>query len=246
MATDNPYLKDFVKSYDYEDSALNDFIGRFGDDDPNKELVQTKNKSKYAVKTSQELEDKANKGLSMEGFEAFQKNNPITTGGLNTPYNGEVAKQTWGENINIPEGKSKPAVKPKGQSPDVADYAMAGAQGYEFVGNAFGGKQFDSSAEGGGPGKAGGQIALSASKGAQAGMAFGPWGAVIGAGVGAGSAIIGHSKAQKEYNENRKKYNLGNDAVANAKMEEEYARSEGLESMSNLKALRQRQLGILS
>lgn len=267
---ENPYLTDFTKSYGNEDSELNNFIDRFGDPDPNKEIADTGTKSKFAVKTSQEIEDEKN-GIdtaAANGFEKWQKDN-ASSGGLTSPGSGREqrlegkmdrisnridknADSGHMERVEKLQGKLDKSAgkleggKGGGGGPGAGAYAAAGAQGYEFVGNAFGGKQFDDSAQGGGPGKAGGAIASSAGKGAMAGAAFGPWGMAIGAAVGAGSAIIGHSAAMKAYSKNREIFNLKGNALASVKMEEEYARSEGLESMNNLKALRKRQLGTIS
>lgn len=60
--------------------------------------------------------------------------------------------------------------------------------------------------------KVGGKVASGALKGAQAGMAFGPWGAAIGGVVGAGAGLIGGTKAKKdaiegEFNSDLKKAN---------------------------------------
>ena len=52
----------------------------------------------------------------------------------------------------------------------------------------------------------GGMIAGSAMKGAQAGMAFGPWGAAIGGVVGAGAGLLGSKKAEKAALENSNNY----------------------------------------
>ena len=79
----------------------------------------------------------------------------------------------------------------------------------EFISNAKGG-QFDTSAEGGGVGKAGGAIFQGAASGMQAGQALGkmagPMGEAIGAGVGlvAGglNSTFAHSRAVKEYVDN--------------------------------------------
>ena len=56
------------------------------------------------------------------------------------------------------------------------------------------------------PVNSGGMIAGSAMKGAQAGMAFGPWGAGIGAVVGAGAGLLGSKKAEKAAMENTNNY----------------------------------------
>ncbi len=114
-----------------------------------------------------------------------------------------------------------------------------------LLSNAQGG-QFDTSAEGGGVGKAGGAIMQGAAQGAQLGQVAGPWGMAIGAAVGGGISAVAHNDAKKKYYDNRKKYNLKNDAIEDAEAKETYAISEGLVSMDGLKALREKQLGLIS
>ena len=69
------------------------------------------------------------------------------------------------------------------------------------------------------PVKGGSIIAGSALKGASAGMAFGPWGAVIGGVVGAGMGIIGAGKARKAANQNSNNFAIN----TNNKFSDQYA-----------------------
>ena len=59
-------------------------------------------------------------------------------------------------------------------------------------------------------------------------------------------AKLSSDKAKKEYKENRRKFNKNESAVEGAENAEAYAMSEGLASVENLKALRQKQLGLIS
>ena len=110
----------------------------------------------------------------------------------------------------------------------------------------FQGDQFDTSAEGGGPGKAGGAIVKGAADGAKAGAVLGPYGMVVGAAIGGLASTFGHSKAMKEYRENQVTHNLALNAEEKAVRQDEFARSEGLASMMDLKSLRKKQLGIVT
>jgi hypothetical protein len=116
------------------------------------------------------------------------------------------------------------------------------------------GGQFDTSAEGGGVGKAGGAIMSGAATGAefggQIGKLAGPLGQAIGTGVGAiGGGLVStfaHKSAMKEYADNRKTFNVDEQKESFSKNKETYAMSRGLESMETLKALRQKQAGQIS
>ena len=233
------------------DSALEDFLKRFGDTDPNKKMIQNEYRAPGAIKTSQELEDDANRNqgygnLNVDSFEQWKKERESEKSKDFVPYDGEVAEQTWGKGLEIPEGKSSDAEKGEGLTKGkVAGYAQLGMGAYQMAGN-FQGDQFDTSAEGGGPGKAGGAIAKGAADGAAAGMVFGPWGAAVGAFTGGLSSIVGHSKAMKEWREKQVKHNLALNAEELMVRQDEYSRSEGLASMANLKSLREKQLGIVT
>ena len=267
---------------DYNDTALDDFMSRFGDDDPNKNMVQNQYKSRNAIKTSQELEDEKNKQVlgilgNNDGavnykqlYDDFGNQNtnapkkvtgtvsagPLTEEGIDAglrPYATNVPHQQIGtaadklnisspQGADIPKGESLLATKSMG----VGDYATAGMGVFEIAQNA-GGKQFDTSADGGGPGKAGGAIMSGAAAGFKAGMATGnPIIAAGGAVVGGLVSTFAHSAAMKKYGKNIIKKNLNENVIERAQNEEEYARSEGLVSMSNLKNLRQKQLGIVN
>lgn len=109
------------------------------------------------------------------------------------------------------------------------------------------GDQFDTSAEGGGPGKVGGHVLKGAATGAQQGAAIaGPYGAVIGGVIGGAAPLIGYAGKQEEYIDNQKKLNKKESYFEKAQREDQYRMEEGLASINNLKALREKQLGILS
>ncbi len=231
------------------DSALEDFLKRFGDTDPNKKMIQNEYRAPGAIKTSQELQDDANESRGLNGWlrtgesELGKKTKDLV------PFDGEVAEQTWGKDLDIPEGESSGADGvsdgegfTKGKA---AGYANLGMGAYQAALN-FQGDQFDTSAEGGGPGKPGGAIAKGAADGAAAGMVFGPWGAGAGAIVGGLASTIGHSTAMKKWRKEQVKHNLALNAEETMVRQDEYSRSEGLASMANLKSLREKQLGIVT
>ena len=113
------------------------------------------------------------------------------------------------------------------------------------MGKSITGKQFDTSADGSGPGKAGGAVMSGAATGFKAGMATGnPVLAAGAAVVGGGLAAIGHSTAMRKYGDNLIKKNIGLNTLEKAKNEELYAMERGKESLGLLKGLRQKQLGI--
>lgn len=207
----------------YTDTALDDFLTRFGDDDPNKQMVQ--NRPKVNPISAQ----KADLGLT-----AIKSQEPL---------------------LNPLEAK------PMGVEVDKGAGLLSGAEGaMDKVGGAAGvigmatgaldlvsmarGKQYDTSAEGGGVMNAETAITSGAVKGATAGMALGPVGAAVGGLIGAGVGGFSQSAAEKEYNKNRRIYNLANDEVANAESAETYQMEQGKESLGLLKGLRQKQLGI--
>ncbi len=250
------------------DSALEDFLKRFGDTDPNKKMIQNEYRTPGAIKTSQELEDDANRNqgfgnLSADGFEVWKKDREgsYETGSEKrftsktdrisdridrAADSGNIEKvdrltdklNKAGEKFDDNQGEGISGSK-------VAGYADLAIGAYQIAGN-FQGDQFDTSAEGGGPGKAGGAIVKGTADGAAAGMVFGPWGAAVGALAGGLASTIGHSKAMKEWREKQVKHNLALNAEELMVRQDEYSRSEGLASMENLKSLREKQLGIVT
>ena len=116
------------------------------------------------------------------------------------------------------------------------------------------GDNFDTSAEGGGPGKQGVAILDGAQKGAQLGGKLGsiagPIGQAIGQIVGTiGGGItggVGQRKAVRQYQHNREEFNLNKNALERDRNKRDYAQQEGLASLEGLKSLREKQLGIIS
>lgn len=106
------------------------------------------------------------------------------------------------------------------------------------------GKSFDTSAQGDGPGKGGGAIMKGGADGAKLGMEVaGPWGALVGAAVGAGGTTIAHQNAVNEYFENRKEFNLEENAIKQTERKNDYNISTGKAGLESLIALRKKQLG---
>jgi hypothetical protein len=250
---------------DFGDNALNDFIYRFGDDDPEKQIIDTGGRSSNRVKSSQELEDEKNNidTGAANGFEEYLRRTNAKPGESAIP---PTATPTWNPDgaIKFPEGKSSGSTgkgiaqnlateeltQGKGllatKKMGVGDYAEVALGGIELAHN-LRGDQFDTSVEGGGPGKAGGAIMSGAATGFKMGMATGnPIIGAAGAAVGGLVSTFAHTKAMKEWQGNRTRYNLNENALERAKREEEYARSEGMNSRGLLKGLRQKQLGIIN
>lgn len=208
------------------DSALDDFLKRFGDDDPNKFMTQnTKRQPVSSVMSDTGFSAKGLTGNLTSGLEDVSLGNNLKT-------ESSPLEETGSEN-KISDGLSKAA--------SALPSAMS------LISNAKG-DQFDTSAEGGGPGKAGGAIMGGAASGMQLASSIGlkdPLSQGIAALGGGLISTFAHKGAMKEYRENQKKANRSENALEKAKREEEYAQSEGLASLNNLKALRQKQLGII-
>lgn len=206
------------------DSALDEFLKRYGDNDPNKFMTQNQ---KRPPLTSIETKSK--------GLVNIDPNMKIETGMPdNMPIQNQLSELS---NDGASFGEKALAVGNKG-----LEMLPQGLQLISFAK----GDQFDTSAEGGGPGKAGGAILQGAATGAQLGKNFGPLGTAIGATAGGLISTFAHKGAMKEWRENQKKHNFKLNALEKAKREDEYAMAEGLASMNALKGLREKQLGIIS
>ena len=197
-----------------------------------------------------------------EEQQAYAKNPKVKTVNTLTPETDVIATSKSAEGLlqdsasKASEGLAVNAVIPKA-SGGISDKALglieAVPETMAIIDN-FSGGQFDTSAEGSGVGKRDGAVLQGASQGASAGGKIGsiagPKGELIGTAVGAVagtvSSWVGHDKAKKEYKENRRKFNKNESAVEGAENAEAYAMSEGLASVENLKALRQKQLGLTS
>ena len=163
-------------------------------------------------------------------------------------------------NIESPEIKMNATAKPPGGGlasekdlkavgtesaggADIAGGAMAVAGGASKMASIY--NSFETSAESGGPGKAGGAIMGSATAGAKAGMAVaGPWGAAAGAVIGGGSAALAHNSARMDYNDNLKDVNLENMYKEKQVRAQDYAMAKGLGSMEHLRTLNKKKLGL--
>ena len=243
-----------MNEIDYMDTALDDFLKRFGDTDPNKKIIQNKYQSPNVIKTSQELEDERNRGLldnsvftNSEFSKIGDKKNPELRPKIEKIPTTLIGVEGEEINMNPPQGVDVE------KSPGLLGTKEMGAGDYIGLGvNAIdtfqGLNQFETSAESGGPGEGGGAIlkAGASTFGTTLQATGNPiiaGGAAIISGLATGLAF---GKARKKYGKNVIKSNLNKNALEKAKREEEWARSEGLISMGNLKALREKQLGILN
>jgi len=198
-----------------------------------------------------------------EEQQAYAKNPKVKTVSTLTPETDVIATSKSAEGLlqdsasKALEGLAVDADTPKASGGISRDKALglieAVPETMAIIDN-FSGGQFDTSAEGSGVGKRDGAVLQGATQGASAGGKIGsiagPKGEIIGTAVGAVagtvSSWVGHDKAKKEYKENRRKFNKNESAVEGAENAEAYAMSEGLASVENLKALRQKQLGLIS
>jgi hypothetical protein len=219
------------------DTALNDFIKRMGDNDPNKI------KSQDPITPINYMENNFQKESDLERSAKFGKAALKTGSGLlakkvDTPEGMTPADSVDGNTTKI-EGDVQ-------EGPDVAGALEGVSHGMKLVDNIKGG-QFDTSADGGGPGKAGGAIVSGATTGMQFADSIGlkdPLSKGIAAVTGGLISTFAHSSAQKKYQKNQVTANLKENALQKAQSEEAYAMSEGEESKGLLKGLYQKQLGI--
>lgn len=207
------------------DSALDDFLKRFGDTDLNKFKIQ--NEKRLPVSSVTE-----GTGFKAQGLtDNLTGNNPL--------------KDLTGNLEASEDEKENGLLKAK----DIASKGLeALPSAISLIDNAKG-NQFDTSADGSGPGKAGGAIIQGASQGMQLAGSIGlkdPISQGIAALGGGLISTFAHTGAMRKWRSNQVKANLQENALEKAQRQEEYARSEGLASLSNLKDLRKKQLGIIS
>lgn len=210
------------------DSALDDFLARFGDPDPNKPMVQNQKRIPVSLATEG------------TGFKASGLTSLATTGLQQTELPSKLNLSTDSDDEQESFGD---------KASDIGLKALSAApSAISLINNAKGG-QFDTSADGGGPGKAGGAILQGAVQGQQLASNLGfkdPLTQGLFALGGGVVSTLGHKKAMKEWRRNQVKQNLSENALEIAKNEEEYAMEQGLASLKNLKSLREKQLGIIS
>lgn len=258
----DPYT---LPDIDFGNKAYNDFMSRFGDPDPNKFMVQNKYKSKNAIQTSQQIQDKGFGVLGEKGLDVYNgigsSEQDLASSESNqerrqTNRQGRLSKRIdraadrgatqeqldkLTEKLQAEKGEGLLATKEMG----VGDYGSLAMEGLDLV-DTIKGNKFDSSAEGGGPGKSN-AIMSGIKTGATVTAATGN--PIIGAAAAVGVMAVtalSHGSAQKEFLTNRKRFNKSSDRVSEAEREEELARSKGLMSMNLLKGLRQKQLGIFN
>jgi len=219
---------------DYNDTALDDFLTRFGDDNPNKGKATTFNpKSNYP-------------GVGFSGvtprLPVSAIPSPLEPMSLmgSKPNGGEALSIDKPIGVDVPKGEGLLS-----KAGGVSGVMSMASGGMELFNMAKGGG-YDTSAEGGGVMNATSAISSGVMKGAQAGAALGPWGA---AAVGLIGGIVGgvsQRGAAREYNENVVKSNLKKNTIEEAENSDAYAMEQGQESLGLLKGLRQKQLGILN
>lgn len=212
-------------------ALLDDYLSRFGNEEQQAYVNNPKATTVSTLKPKTDV-------IAMSG----------DAKGLLDQSASKASKGLAVDNIDVPKGAGIAGVANSAMGLLEAAPAVMG-----IVDN-FKGGQFDSSAEGPGVGKRDGAVLQGASQGAKAGQAIGsiagPVGTMIGTGVGAIggalSSLVGHNKAQKEYQENRKKFNKNEEAIERAENAETYTMAEGLASVEGLKELRKKQLGLIS
>lgn len=219
--------------------------------------LETENFIKRFGRADSPLESQFNQDFGSEGldYKAGMKNVQSNGGLLSEDRKFDIGHDSVAiDGVDAGTDKLSGIASKAGKVAGIAGQAMgAVTDGMKLVDNIKGG-QFDTSAEGGGVGKAGGAIMDGTMTGAKFGQTLGklagPTGELIGMGVGAVAggltSTFAHSAARKKYNENRKDFNLKESALERSKRADDYARSEGLASMEDLKALRKKQLNIIS
>lgn len=214
-----------------DDSALDDFLSRFGDT----QTTQTKQKPVSTLKPAG-FSDSITSGIQQAGLLGRMKD-PIKEAREKIIGKPETALATNGDASGLLDKASNIG----GKVLDAAPSALA------LIDN-FKGGQFDTSADGDGPGKAGGAIMQGAAQGKQLADSLGlkdPISQGVGLLGGALVSTFAHKGAMKKYRKNQVRKNLQENALEKAERAEEYAMAQGLESMENLKALRQKQLGVI-
>lgn len=235
----------FKLDYDLQDTALEQFVSRYGIDKKPQWLQNQITDYSQPSKTESLVDKDPTANLTTDGFDAYLESKGAKPGET-TPEKGAKGKDLLGKlganTDELTQGTGALATKKMGAG-DYADIAL----GMYETGRALTGKQFDTKGSGSGPGKAGGHIMKGAVTGFQAGMATGnPLIAAGGALVGAIAPAVGHNKAMKEWKDNQIAWNKKNDAIEEAKLEDAYAMAKGMASVQDLKSLRKKQLGILS
>lgn len=217
---------------EYNDTALDDFLDRFGDKDSNKKKDFNFNSNAnypgvgFSATTPRPLV--SNIATSLEPMKAMESKIDMGTDPLSdVPVGAEVA---GGEGLLAKAG-------------GVSGVMSMASGGMELFNMAKGGG-YDTSAEGGGIMSATSAISSGAMKGAQAGANLGPWGAAGGAIVGGLIGGLSRGAASREYGKNLVTANLKENAVEKAENADTFAMEQGQESLGLLKGLRQKQLGI--
>lgn len=234
-----------------KDTALEEFLKQFGDTDPNKSMVQNQRSS--IPKNLLGLQEQE---MNYNGL-ANQISDPkLRPKNLKSLVSEIKPTGLQGTDIGTKDIDTNLLKKDSIESPSFIDKAKdVGGKVLDAAPAAMGlisnmkGEQFDTSADSGGPGKAGGAIMQGAATGIQLANSVGlkdPLSQGLFALGGGLISTFAQTKAMKEWRKNQVKQNRSENALEKKTREEEYSRSEGLMSMDALKGLRQKQLGILN
>lgn len=217
---------------DYTDTGFNDFMSMYADNDPNKKMVQNQQPNfdfKSSISTSGSLINDSEMLGKMNGkSEMLGKMNATVDSGK-----GLLSKAGSGLS------KGLDSVGGIGGATEIA------AGGLELFKMAKG-DNYDTSAEGGGPGSSMAAITGGATTGMKMGAALGPIGMAGGALVGGLIGGLSRASANREYGRNMITNNLKLNEIDKAENAETYQMEQGKESLGLLKGLRQKQLGIFN
>lgn len=216
-----------------QDMALENFMKRFGDieDAPGVPKPMLGQKLQMGADGT---------GLAKSAGLMGEQKNDWQMGTEETTFKGESV------------GNGKPGGDFLGKAGGIAsEVSQAAPDAISLVSNATGG-QFETDADTGGPGKAGGAILQGASQGASVGGTIGgllgPKGKIIGQAVGAVggglASTFAHKAAMNKFYDNTKTKNLDDMNQTQNENREDYRMSKGLADVAASKDLLKRQLNI--
>jgi hypothetical protein len=215
------------------DTALDDFLLRFGDNDPNKKKSQDGPKEIKDPMQGQNQTSDIAQGLAMGGNLDFNKG-----GGVPEQKATQISapsEETGG--IEVGEESAEK------NSVDLAGGLVAGAK---IVDN-IGGGQYDTSAESGGAGKLSTGIVSGAADGMNLANSMGIKDPLLQGAFAVGGGLISalaHTGAQKKYRKNQAKANSKETAMEKQESADAYAMRKGEQTQGLLKGLHQKQLGL--
>lgn len=215
-----------------QDTALDDFMNRFGQIEPPKRFKS----GQQNITMNNSAVSSGSKPALLMGVTDTASSKTVDAQRFKIGDTG--VSDTMAGNAPVPAGDPDKATT----GADVSG-AIAGGIG---LFETFSGSGMNTDAEGPGPGKASGQIMKGAAAGAQAGAIAGPWGAAIGAAVGAGGGVLAHNNARNEYVDNQMKDNLLKGDQEQKQNMGDYRMAKGLASIRDSKALLEKQMNIIS